>query len=322
MTALRKRTTLLSLLLLFAALALLAWVLRVVPLEDIAAVLTELSLWQILLLLLLNTGIVYLLGLRWWLILRAQGHQLPFRSITRYRLAAFGVSYFTPGPHFGGEPLQVHFLRQQHGLSGSSALASVALDKVIELLSNFGFLSLSLLLVLRSGVLGSEILAGAQLFSLLFLLLPVLYLLALRFDLKPLSPLMARLPERWALAAQSTEDQLSELLRQRQGLLWQTLAASLLLWSALLFEYWLALLFLGLKLDPLQLLAIVVAARVAMFAPTPGALGALEASQVFAMQALGFDPAIGLSLSLLIRARDILFGGIGLWLGSRTRKQQ
>lgn len=322
MTALRKRTTLLSLLLLFAALALLAWVLRVVPLEDIAVVLTELSLWQILLLLLLNTGIVYLLGLRWWLILRAQGHQLPFRSITRYRLAAFGVSYFTPGPHFGGEPLQVHFLRQQHSLSGSSALASVALDKVIELLSNFGFLSLSLLLVLRSGILGSEILAGAQLFSLLFLLLPVLYLLALRFDLKPLSPLMARLPERWAPAAQSTEDQLSELLRQRQGLLWQTLAASLLLWSALLFEYWLALLFLGLKLDPLQLLAIVVAARVAMFAPTPGALGALEASQVFAMHALGFDPAIGLSLSLLIRARDILFGGIGLWLGSRTRKQQ
>jgi hypothetical protein len=30
---------------------------------------------------------------------------------------------------------------------------------------------------------------------------------------------------------------------------------------------------------------------------------------------LGFDPAIGLSLSLLIRARDVLLGGLGLWWG-------
>lgn len=321
MTAPRKRSRLLSILFLLAALALLAWALRSVPLQDIGALLAELSLWQILLLLLVNTGIVYLLGLRWGLILRAQGYELPFRSIVRYRLTAFGVSYFTPGPHFGGEPLQVLFLRQRHGLPGSSALASVALDKLIELLSNFGFLSLGLLLLLRTGVLGSEVLAGAQLFSVLLLLLPALYLLALSFGRKPLSPLMARLPKRWALAAQSSEDQLSGLLRERQGLLWQTLAASLIVWSALLFEYWLALVFLGLKLGPLQLLAIVVAARVAMLAPTPGALGALEASQVLAMQAQGFDPAIGLSLSLLIRARDMIFGGIGLWLGSRSRRQ-
>jgi hypothetical protein len=36
---------------------------------------------------------------------------------------------------------------------------------------------------------------------------------------------------------------------------------------------------------------------------------------VLAMQAMGFSPAVGISLSLLIRARDVVLGGFGLWLG-------
>jgi hypothetical protein len=43
-------------------------------------------------------------------------------------------------------------------------------------------------------------------------------------------------------------------------------------------------------------------------------LGALEASQVYALTAMGYTPAIGISLSLLMRARDILNGGLGLLL--------
>jgi uncharacterized membrane protein YbhN (UPF0104 family) len=55
--------------------------------------------------------------------------------------------------------------------------------------------------------------------------------------------------------------------------------------------------------------------------PVPAGLGALEASQVFALQALGYDAALGLSLSLLIRLRDLLFGGLGLALAAHwTRK--
>jgi hypothetical protein len=44
-------------------------------------------------------------------------------------------------------------------------------------------------------------------------------------------------------------------------------------------------------------------------------VGALEASQVLALGALGINPSTGISLSLLIRARDIALGGLGLWWG-------
>ena len=302
------------------ALALLVWALRGVPFEDIGAVLGRLSLGQILLLVAVNVVIVALLGLRWWLILRAQGHAIPFVATTRYRLAAFGVSYFTPGPHFGGEPLQVYFVRQRHGVPGSSAVAAITLDKVIEMLSNFAFLSVGLALVVGGGVLGDFELPGVQWGALALLVLPLAYLLVLGAGGRPLSRLGARLPERWAAALAATEQQLSDLTRQNPGLLAQVLVASAVVWGALLFEYWLALRFLGLALSGLQMLAVVVAARVAMLAPTPGALGALEAGQVLAMQSMGFDPALGLSLSLLIRARDVLFGLVGLWLGAVARK--
>jgi len=34
------------------------------------------------------------------------------------------------------------------------------------------------------------------------------------------------------------------------------------------------------------------------------------------MQALGFNPALGITVSLLVRARDLLLAGFGLWLGA------
>jgi uncharacterized membrane protein YbhN (UPF0104 family) len=56
--------------------------------------------------------------------------------------------------------------------------------------------------------------------------------------------------------------------------------------------------------------------RLAFLVPLPGGLGALEASQTFALAALGFQPALGIALSLLIRARDIILGAAGLALAA------
>jgi uncharacterized membrane protein YbhN (UPF0104 family) len=84
----------------------------------------------------------------------------------------------------------------------------------------------------------------------------------------------------------------------------------------MVFEYWLALLFLGQNIAFWQLIAVITAARITLLSPVPGALGVLEAGQALAMAALGYDPSLGISLSLLIRARDILFGLLGLGLGA------
>ena len=70
---------------------------------------------------------------------------------------------------------------------------------------------------------------------------------------------------------------------------------------------------LGLNLTPVQTISVLTAARIAYLLPLPAGLGTLEASQVLALGALGLNPALGISLSLLIRARDVALGGFGLW---------
>ena len=70
---------------------------------------------------------------------------------------------------------------------------------------------------------------------------------------------------------------------------------------------------LGLRLSMTQTISALVAARFAFLTPLPAGLGVLEASQGLAMQTLGLEPAYGISISLLIRLRDILFAMVGVF---------
>ena len=313
-----------QLLVLWAALVLvgallLLWSLRNVPFADLGRVLSALQPWQIVSLILVNIVILLIFPLRWDQILRAQGYRVPYLSLARYRLLAFAVSYFTPGQHFGGEPLQVLSLRSHHQVPGSAALASVTLDKVIELFANFAVLALGLALVLSAGMVVALPLAQVLPLSLGLLLLPALYLAVVRVGWLPFGALTRRLSGYLVEGLSSAERQLSALALKKPRLLWQGLLVAAVVWAVQIFEIWLSLFFLGLNLTGLELTLVIVAGRLALLAPTPGALGALEASQILAMQSLGFEPAYGLSLALLIRARDIFFGLSGLLLGALMR---
>ncbi len=76
--------------------------------------------------------------------------------------------------------------------------------------------------------------------------------------------------------------------------------------------------FLGLRLTPLEAVTLLTAVRLAHLLPMPGAIGTLEASQVVALEMLGLNTAVGLSLSLLIRLRDVGLALIGVWLGAQV----
>lgn len=311
----------LGLLLWLLAPLLVWWALRVVPLTALRDALAALHLLEIAGLLLLSTAVILSFAGRWWVILRGQGERVPWLALVRYRLAAFGVSYFTPGPQVGGEPLQVYLLRERHGVPLAAATASVALDRLLDLLVNAALLALAAGFVTARGVLGGRLGAVALLLALALAALPAGYLLALAAGQRPLAALRARLqpaPGRLArlmglLAA--TEAQAGDLGPERRAALAWAALVSGLSWALMLAELWLILSALGLSPSAVELAGVLVALRLAFLLPSPGGLGALEAGQVLAFQALGLNPAAGLSLSLIIRARDVLFGGLGLWWG-------
>lgn len=300
---------------------LFVWALRGAPFDEIVYALKGLGLRQIAALAGLNLLILLLMNSRWWLLLRAQGYSLPYLPLFAYRLAAFTISYFTPGTQFGGEPLQVWLLHNRQQVHAPAAVVTVTLDKLFELLANFTFLAAGLVLILSGGWLNGHSPAQSLLVITILPGMLLFYLLALWAGRFPLSWLVVRAPDRWsgwsffrraAPLVVSTERQISSLFRQKPVTVLSVLLLSGIILGLMLFEYRLMLAFLGLDFTLVQTVTALTAARVAFLAPLPAGLGALEASQMLAMQLLGVSPALGISASLLIRARDLTIGFIGL----------
>ncbi len=318
---------------LLLALALLWFSLRSVNRADVWAQLRLLNMRDLAILALANVAVLATFSARWWILLRAQGYALPYGRLMGYRLAAFGVSYFTPGPQFGGEPLQVYAVTARHGVPAPVSAAAVLLDKAFELVASFIFLVGGLLLVVRpellpAGLRGPLLASGVGL-----LLLPAALIAALAAGRRPVSGawdgavylwarLRSRTPQRTYTLGRSyqsvraAETQSTSLCRSHPAWWAAAIAATLLSWAALMGEFWLMARILGLELDFGQAMVALLAMRWAILLPLPAGLGALEASLIFAMGALGVEPAAGMSMALLIRARDLLLGLGGLWLAA------
>lgn len=316
---------------LWAGAVLLLWVVvRTVPLAAVRERLGALRLWQLVVLLVLNGLVLMMLNGRWWLILRGLGHNLPFWPLLGHRLAAFGVSYFTPGPQFGGEPVQVLLVERIHGVPRTAAIAAVSLDKTVELLLNFGFLAVGVLALLRTGLFGAALGSGTAVWVFLLLLPPLLYLWLIWRGKRPFAGLLSWLQSKvhvsWlagvAAAAAHSEAHMNDLCQQNPQALIAAFLVSLFGWGLLIVEFYSMASFLGLSLTIYQLIGLLAAARIAFLLPLPGGLGTLEASQVWALGLLGFNPAAGIGLSLLIRARDVSLGLLGLWWGSRLLRME
>lgn len=285
-----------------AAIGLFAWALSRVSLAESWSAVRQLDAAAVGALAVVNLVALVVFGVRWWIILRALGHPIGLASASLYRLAAFGFSYFTPGPQIGGEPVQVLLAEKRHGVPRDVAIGSVGLDRLFDGVVNLAFLAASALVVADSGTtLGLAVLV----------LLPVGYLLALVVGKRPLSALFNR------DVVRDSEEQAGRFCRERPGSLALAIVASFASWAVLLLEYWLLAYFLGMPLSASQLLLGLAAARVAYLLLFPAGLGVLEVGQVAAVRAMGFSAALGLSLSLVIRFRDVLTASIGLWLGVR-----
>jgi GTP cyclohydrolase II len=314
-----------------AAAALLLWVLGNAPLPAIGRALGQLTLWQIAALLAANGLVFALFSARWWLLLAALGWRAPFGLLALHRLAGFGLSYFTPGPQVGGEPVQALLLHRRHGVPVPAAAASVGVDRLLDGIVNLSVLALGLAVALGGWLPAGVDRIALLLPVLLLLALPLLYLGLLAAGRAPLLALIGRLPARlrrhrairqFQDVTRAAEQQAAALIRRRPGAVLLALAVALAGWAGMLAEYGLMLRFLGLAVTPVQVIASVTAARIAFLLPAPGGLGALEAGQVLVFESLGLDPALGLSASLLIRGRDVLFGLAGLgWAGLYREKR-
>jgi len=304
---------------------LLYFAFRNAPLIDIWKTLKNLQLWQIVLILLINAFVIVCITARWWIIVRAENPSVPFLPFIGYRLSVFAVSYFTFGPQVGGEPLQIIYLQRNHGLTFARATSAVLLDKLLEFLVNFLLIGVGAWAIVRVGLVSEN--GGRLTLSLIavgaaLLAIPLVYAILLYNGKHPISRIL--LSQRFIQKKSKTirliivaEQMASIFCRRHVRAMVFAILVSLAALAGIAFEYYLMVIFLGMQINVIQIFAALTAMQIAFLILLPGGLGALEASQVFALGAFGQPASAAISLTLLMRARDILNGGIGLLLAGR-----
>jgi glycosyltransferase 2 family protein len=314
----------------YLALAILLYfALRNVPLHEIWGTIGGLQLWQVGALFGLSILIYMLMTLRWWIIVRAENKHISYFPLLLVRIAVFGVSYFTLGPHVGGEPLQVFYLQRKYKLTFTHATASVIMDKLLELLANFIMLAIGLTAVLQAGIFSTN--GGSSWLSLSGLLLlcmwPPVHIIFLYRRKYPLSALLRGIPfikkdSRPVRFIAASERLAGTFCRRHLPSLVAATAISVLAGAGMVCEFALIVKFLDIQLSSWQTIAAWTAGWLSLLAPLPGGLGALEASEVFALGIFGVPAALAIGVTLVMRGRDLLVGGLGLLLATRALEKQ
>ncbi|HUH99314.1 MAG TPA: lysylphosphatidylglycerol synthase transmembrane domain-containing protein [Anaerolineales bacterium] len=307
---------------------LLYFALRNAPLEQIRNSLRRLQFWQIVVILAIDLIIYIFTTARWWLIVQAANRAISYPAMIGVRISVFGISYFTIGPQVGGEPLQVIYLQRKYGLSYTRATSTVVMDKLLELLANFILLLFGLTGFVRVGLLsknGSPPLAGLIGLSLL-VAWPLIHILLLYRGIYPLSALLQAMPFHPSTKAlrflRACEHLAGRFCRRQTRALLAAVCVSMVAAAGMVSEYFLMTSFLHIRLPFWQTVAAWAAGWLSFLVPLPGGLGALEASQVFAMGFFGISAASAVGMALLMRARDLVIGGLGLFLAGRSLKQE
>ena len=195
------------------------------------------------------------------------------------------------------------------------------MDKLLEFLVNFMLLAIGMWAIFKVGLIPDN--GGNSVLSLIglaiLLMWPLVHIILLYKGRYPISAVIKKQPfisgkhKIIRLIIVSERMAASFCRRHLSAMLW-AIGVTILSVIGIVAEYALMLKFLGMQLSTIQVFAALTALQLAFLMPLPGGLGALEASQVFALGAFGQPASAAISLTLLQRARDILNGGLGLLL--------
>ena len=252
----------------------------------------------------------------------------PWHVLLAIAAVREAINRLLPVANVGGDLIGIRLLTLR-GVRGPVAAASVIVEVLLTLLSQYAFVALGVFCLLRV----TSPFAVRELFVTLAVALPVIVAIGLVFRYGSLFERGGRLIERllgqgsqWrALLLQSSEldAEIARLFRAGAGLL-STAGWQLLGLLAGTIETWLALRWLGHPVGAPQALALEAltqAIRNFIFL-VPAGIGVQEAGLVALGALLGVNGPTALALSLVKRVREVLFGVpvLLIWQWFETRQ--
>jgi uncharacterized protein (TIRG00374 family) len=298
-----------------------AWVLSALPVSSIFQSASQLSLLQWLAWIALNVVIILVYVQRWMSLAVPAGVKINFMQLFMVRQAGQAVSFITPGPQFGGEPLQVVWLWKTHSNPGDRAFLAVVLDRFYELWINFAVLFIGILVLLLTPAVQLTDFSHIAL-ALIFMILLLSFLgWFLLFKGHRIAAWMQRLASRWQdhpylsrLDAhwESISTRLSELIKHHRVSLTFALLLSILGWIGMILELWLLLQFFDIQTTASGFILLFVAMRLAFLLPLPGGVGTLEAAVFWVFTGLELPQTGAVALLAMMRLRDAVVLSIGM----------
>ena len=262
-------------------------------------------------------------AVRWGRVLEAAGGRASFARLLGARLAGISAGALAPGAKVGGEPLRALLLAEA-GVPAGPAIASVVVDRGIELIANVAFAGgYCALFALRDAsgagrVLPVVVASGVALAA---------AALGLRTRLRSGASLV---PDRFLPAIEriggtrdvlgSTESSLRALLFGRRRLLVAVLLSALVLNGLVFAEFAALLAAFGAGATLPELAGVLLGVGLAHALPVPGSIGALEGAQAAFARAAGGGVALAVAAATAARLRDLLWTVPGmLWLAAGAR---
>jgi uncharacterized protein (TIRG00374 family) len=282
------------------------FVLRGVDLAETADVLSHADLRWIALAAVFSSSDLALRALRWQRLLRPIA-RVRYPPMLGYLLIGYLANNVLPARL--GELVRSHYLGDREGISRASALGTVVVERVVDLVAVVGIASVALLVLSVRGVVASAVLVGAGVAG-LFLVVLALGIVAHRL---PGVDRIRDAVERWP--------QVRELAGRLQGglavagrprTLAEALAVSAVAWTVAILAWAAVGQSIGLQLSIGQ--AALIASGVALASAVPAGpsnLGTFELAAVEIGKAIGVPSDSAFALALIVHASILVITSVG-----------
>jgi glycosyltransferase 2 family protein len=303
-------------------LAAIIFIYKTIKISEVIATLSNATWLLLLYYLLIQFTMVNLLTWRWKVVLQSQGvSHISFRKLNNYRLVGQAVSFLTPAGKLGGDPVRAGITASREGVPFEKSLASVVIDRTIDVSSALAFFILGVMIMLLSFVIPPILATTLVIICSLALVLIVVFNYRMikgkeffYHIFKFLGLTKIKKFKNFERKLKDVESLIIKFYHEDTKYFYYAVGISFLSWVLMFFEYKVAGLMVGHNLTPLQAFLVFSFIGAAYILPVPMGLGSLEASQITAFSIMRISTAAGLALSFLVRLKDLTLAIIGVAL--------
>lgn len=300
---------------------LLVLVLRRIGVSEILGAVQILKPWKIAVILSFPFLTFAIAAGRWKIILEAFGEHVGFGRLWRLVFAGAAISFVAPSFDLSGQASRALFITRG-GIHGPIAFAAAAFDSLARALVNIATpLFLIGVAVVFLGFRGAPIVAIFLILSAI-LVLGIFLWLFVKQGGQVTRFLYRFVPTASRQELQEFDKFLVQFVREKRQAMWLAIFISFIgyLWEVM--QVGIVLYFLGLPITILHMIAMHIAISLPKTLPTPGGLGFAETGGAFGSVVIGSSPILGLTVAVILRARDLsgLLIGLLAFLKERYNK--